>query len=232
MFRSYLLHRTPYSNSSLLLECFTREHGRFPAIAKGVKSNKKSGPALLQPFNSLLINFSGKGEVKTLTGYEQDAEAIILKGTTLYCGFYLNEVLMRILARDDPHAELFHHYENTLNELTSATDVEPILRSFEVVLLNELGYGLLLDQEAETGKEIKHDSFYAFEIEHGPREINRPDTNAVNGSTLHALAGNIPYHDREKSQARMLMRRLLAHYLGDRPLKSRELFKSFSGSKL
>jgi len=232
MFRAYLLHRTPYSNSSLLLECFTREHGRFPAIAKGVKSSKKSGPALLQPFNSLLIDFTGKGEVKTISGFEQDAEAIILKGTTLYCGFYLNEVLMRILARNDPHAELFHYYENTLNELSSATDVEPILRSFEVLLLNELGYGLLLDQEAETGKEIKHDSFYAFEIEHGPREITRPDRHAINGSTLHALAGNIPYHDREKSQARMLMRRLLTHYLGDRPLKSRELFKSFSGSKL
>lgn len=231
MFRSYLLHRKPYSNSSLLVECFTSEHGHFPAIAKGVKTNKKYGPALLQPFNSLLINFSGKGEVKTLSGYEQDAEAKILKGTNLYCGFYLNEVLMRILARNDPHPGLFHHYENTLNKLSLTTDVEPVLRAFEVVLLNELGYGLLLDQEAETGKQINHDSFYAFEIEYGPREISRPDRHAVNGSTLHALAGNIPYHDREKSQARILMRRVLAHYLGDRPLKSRELFKSFSGSK-
>ncbi len=232
MFRSYLLHCKPYSNSSLLVECFTSEHGRFPAIAKGVKRSKKAGHALLQPFNSLLINFSGRGEVKTLSGYEQENESIILKGKNLYCGFYLNEVLMRILARNDPHAELFDHYENTLKELSSTTDVEPVLRSFEVVLLNELGYGLLLDQEAETGKQINHDSFYEFEIEYGPKEINRPYRNAINGSTLHALAGNIPYHDREKSQARMLMRRVLAHYLGDRPLKSRELFKSISGNTL
>ncbi len=231
MFRAFLLHRSPYSNSSLLVECFTREHGRFPAIAKGAKNNKQSGPGLLQPFNPLIIKFSGKGDVKTLSGYEQDAGAPILKGKNIYCGFYLNEILMRILARNDPHDKLFTHYENTLKELSSSTDVEPALRQFEVELLNELGYGLLLDEEAETGNQIKHDSFYTFELERGPREIDNPDNNSINGSTLHALAGNIPYHEREKSQARKLMRRVLAHYLGDRPLKSRELFKSFSGSK-
>lgn len=225
MFRSYLLHRTPYSDTSLLVECFTREHGRFPAIAKGVRGNRKSGQNILQPFNPLLIKFSGKGEVKTLSGYEQDSLAPILKGRNMYCGFYLNEILMRILARNDPHDELFTHYEDTLKELSSASDVEPALRAFEVALLNELGYGLLLDEDAETGGQIKHDSFYAFELELGPREIDNPDSDSINGSTLHALAGNIPFNAREKNQARMLMRRVLAHYLGDRPLKSRELFK-------
>ncbi len=224
MFRAYLLHRTPYSNSSLLLECFTREHGRFPAIAKGARS-KKNGPSLLQPFNPLVINFTGKGEVKTLSLYEQDKGVPALKGKNVYCGFYLNEILMRILARNDPHAELFNHYEMTLGELASTSDIEPPLRSFEVALLNELGYGLLLDADAETGHQIKHDAFYNFELEHGPRETSLPDKNAINGSTLHALAGNFPYHERERSQARILMRRVLAQYLGDRPLKSRELFK-------
>ena len=232
MFNAYLLHRTSYSNSSLLVECFTREHGRFPAIAKGVKGNKKHAQALLQPFNPILIKFSGKGEVKTLSGYEQDAEAPILKGKNIYCGFYLNEIMMRILARNDPHADLFTHYENALRELSATTDVEPVLRSFEVALLNELGYGLLLEEDVETGEQIKHESLYTYELEGGPREIANPDSNSINGSTLYALAGNIPYNDREKSQARRLMRRVLAHYLGDRPLKSRELFKSFSGNKI
>lgn len=232
MFSAYLLHRTPYSNSSLLVECFTREHGRFPAIAKGVKGNKKQVQALLQPFNPVLIKLSGKGEVKTLSGYEQDADAPILKGKNIYCGFYLNEIMMRILARNDPHSDLFTYYENALRELSATTDIEPALRCFEVALLNELGYGLLLDEDVETGAQIKHDSFYTYELERGPREIENPDDNSVNGSTLYALAGVIPYNDREKSQARRLMRRILAQYLGDRPLKSRELFKSFSGNKI
>jgi DNA repair protein RecO (recombination protein O) len=215
-----------------LVECFTREHGRFPAIAKGARSNKKSGQTLLQPFNPLLIKFTGKGEVKTLSGYEQDVGTTILKGKTIYCGFYLNEILMRILARNDPHDELFTHYENTLKELSSATEVEPALRYFEVALLNELGYGLLLDEDVETGDQIKSESFYTYDLEHGPRETDKPDHNCINGSTLHALAGNIPYQDREIKQARRLMRRILSHYLGHRPLKSRELFKSFSGNKI
>jgi DNA repair protein RecO (recombination protein O) len=232
MFNAYLLHRSPYSNNSLLVECFTREHCRFPAIAKGVKSSKKHGQTLLQPFNPLLINFSGKGEVKTLSGYEQDADAPLLTGKNIYCGFYLNEIMMRILARNDPHSELYNHYESTLRKLSTIADVEPTLRSFEVALLNELGYGLLLDEDTETGAQIKPESFYAYELERGPREIDNPDNNSVNGSTLHALAGNFPYHDREKKQARKLMRRILAQYLGDRPLKSRELFKSFSGNNI
>ncbi len=232
MFRAYLLHRTPYSDTSLLVECFTREHGRFPAIAKGARGGKRAGATLLQPFNPLVIKFAGKGDVKTLASYEQDSRAPTLNGKNMYCGFYLNELLMRILARNDPHDELFSQYENTLRELSSITDVEPTLRTFEVALLNELGYGLLLDTDVETGNQIKHDSFYSFELEHGPREIEHPDNHSINGSTLQALAGNIPYYDREKNQARMLMRRVLAHYLGDRPLKSRELFRSFSGSNI
>jgi DNA repair protein RecO (recombination protein O) len=232
MFNAYILHRTPYSNSSLLLECFTRKHGRFPAIAKGVKGNKKHGQSLLQPFNPIFITFSGKGEVKTLSGFEQGREAPVLKGSNIYCGFYLNEIMMRILARNDPHEELFTHYENTLSGLSLTTDVEPALRSFEVALLNELGYGLLLDEDVETGNKIKHEAYYTYELERGPREIDNPDGNSINGSTLYALAGDIPYKEREKIQARRLMRRVLAQYLGERPLKSRELFKSFSGNKI
>jgi DNA repair protein RecO (recombination protein O) len=206
----------------LLVECFTKEHGRFPAIAKGVKNSKKSAQSLLQPFNPLLIKFTGKGEVKTLSGYEQDVGAPSLKGKNIYCGFYLNEIIMRILARNDPHDELFMHYENTLKELSSEKKVEPTLRNFEVALLNELGYGLLLDEDVESGDRIKPESFYTYDIENGPRETDNPDSNSISGSTLYALSGNLPYQDRELKQARRLMRRIMAHYLGDRPLKSRE----------
>jgi DNA repair protein RecO (recombination protein O) len=227
MYRAYLLHRTPYSNSSLLVECFTKEHGRFPAIAKGARTGKNSAQAILQSFNPLNIRIVGKGEVKTLAGYEQDNGGLTLKGKGIYCGFYLNEMLVRILARNDPHEELFLHYEDTLRHLSSSDNVEPALRTFEVALLSELGYGLLLDYEADTGNQIECDLFYNYELEHGPREVKQPNKNSVNGSTLHALAGNLPFQETEKNQARLLMRRILTHYLGERPLKSRELFKTF-----
>jgi DNA repair protein RecO (recombination protein O) len=224
MYRAYLLHRTPYSNSSLLLECFTREHGRFPAIAKGARATRKTGSTILQPFTPLIIRTSGKGEVRTLTGYEQDGAGQALRGRGMYCGFYLNELLVRILARNDPHDGLFGHYEEALQRLASTEDIEPALRRFEVALLNELGYGLQLEAEVEQGNPIKPDTYYTFELENGPRLAHCSDRNAVMGSTLQALAGEIPFRDMERKQARGLMRRILAHYLGDRPLKSRELF--------
>jgi len=224
MYRAYLLHRTPYSNSSLLLECFTREYGRFPAIAKGARGARKSGQALLQPFNPLMIRLSGKGEVKTLIGYEQDGAGQGLKGKNMYCGFYLNELLVRILARNDPHEALFHHYENALINLSSTDNIEPTLRHFEVALLNELGYGLQLDMEVEHGNPIKPDTYYTFELEIGPREAEPSINNTIMGSTLQALAGKRSFSNMERNQARRLMRRILTHYLGGRPLKSRELF--------
>lgn len=224
MYRAYLLHRTPYSNSSLLVECFTKEHGRFPAIAKGARSGRKSSQATLQPFNPLLIRLAGKGEVKTLAGYESEAIGPTLRGKGMYCGFYLNELLVRMLARNDPHENLFTHYENALVGLSSTDNLEPALRQFEVALLSELGYGLQLEVEVEAGNPIKPDAYYTFELETGPKETKLSDHNSILGSTLHALAGNGPFRDTERNQARRLMRRILAHYLGDRPLKSRELF--------
>ncbi|MCP3671964.1 MAG: DNA repair protein RecO [Gammaproteobacteria bacterium] len=224
MYRAYLLHRTPYSNSSLLVECFTKEHGRFPAIAKGARAGRKSGAVTLQPFNPLVIRIAGKGEVKTLTGYELESTAPNLQGRSMYCGFYLNELLVRILARNDPHEELFAHYENALIALSSADEIEPALRQFEVALLNELGYGLQLEVEVEKGNPIKPDTYYTYELESGPKETKLRDRNSIMGSTLQALAGNRPFQETERNQARGLMRRILAYYLGDRPLKSRELF--------
>ncbi len=224
MYRAYLLHRSPYSNSSLLLECFTKEHGRFPAIAKGARSGRKSGAATLQPFNPLIIRIAGKGEVKTLAGYEQETTGPNLQGKSMYCGFYLNELLVRILARNDPHEDLFAHYESALIALSTSDNIEPALRQFEVALLNELGYGLQLEVEVEAGDPIKPDSYYTFELESGPKQAAPSDHNSIIGSTLQALAGHRPFMETEKNQARRLMRRVLAHYLGDRPLKSRELF--------
>jgi DNA repair protein RecO (recombination protein O) len=210
----------------LLLECFTPRQGRFPAIAKGVRSSNKGNGAQLQPFQPLLMRFAGRGEVKTLTAFEASAEPARLQGRILFCGFYLNELLMHLLGRSDPHERLFEVYTEALQQLRRSENPDRVLRWFEIELLNELGYGLLLEQEAETGVPIEPDERYHYELERGP--VRSPGNGAtVGGRTLLQLAGRKEQElDRDGwREARELMRRVINHHLGGRVLKSRELFQ-------
>lgn len=219
----YLLHHRPYGNTSLLVECFTAAQGRFPAIAKGARSGRSRGT--LQPFRPLLLAALGRGEVRTLAQWEPDQAIPPLEGEALYCGFYLNELLMRLLGRDDPHPGLFLRYHRTLVGLANRQETEPLLRRFEVELLAELGYGLLLEQEADGGEPVEPGRRYRFRLEQGPQAAGLNEPGALAGSTLLALAGRIPFEGEGLREARDLMRRVLRHYLGERPLKSRELFR-------
>lgn len=223
---AFVLHRRSYANTSLLVECFTLAHGRFPAIAKGVKRGNSTGPALLQPFCPLLVSWSGRGEVKTLISYEAAAPSYTLQGQLLYCGLYLNELLMRLLHRDDPHERLFGLYGSTLAQLAKAEPVEPVLRRFEIELLEQLGFGLVLDHNVEDGSPLSAERRYHYQIERGPIPCAQDDPAGYSGATLIGLR-NGELTDRSLlSEARALTRSVLAYYLGDRPLKSRELFRT------
>ncbi len=231
LFPAYILHRRPYSDSSLLLECFTPRQGRFPAIAKGVRSARRADASQLQPFRPLLIRFAGRGEVRTLSAFESAGEHSQLQGRTLFCGFYLNELLMNLLERDDPHERLFEVYAEALGRLKQSENPDRVLRWFEIELLHELGYGLLLEQEAETGLPIEPDERYHYQPEQGPIRNCGPAW-SVSGRTLLQLAGREQRLDKEGwREARELMRRVIAHHLGGRVLKSRELFQVSSSKK-
>ena len=222
---AFILHRRPYSNTSLLLECFTASYGRFPVIAKGI-NNKRSGlNGLLQPFSSLLIDWCGKGEVKTLVTCEPGDSVIRLSKKALYCGFYLNELMMRLLERLDPHARLFESYSESLHKLADGIDVEQVLRRYELILLAELGYGVNLSLEAETGDPVDPEKCYRYVVEHGPVLMGSESDFSISGSTLLALERGDQLNTKERKEARALMRRVLTHYLGDKPIKSRELFQ-------
>lgn len=223
---AFILHHRPYSNTSLLLECFTASNGRFPAIAKGVRTRSSGGRGLLQPFTPLVIGWGGRGEVKTLTSFEANGLAINLEGRALYCGFYVNELIMRLLERNDPHEGLYDLYQETLDGLASTSEFEQTLRRFELLFLVELGYGLLLDRDAETGEQISPGRRYHYELERGPLLAEMRSASTVKGCTLLALAQDQQLDKEGRKEARMLMRQVLAQYLGDRPLKSRELFQT------
>ena len=229
----FVLHSRPYSNTSLLIEFFSQSEGRIPAIAKGARSRHSKLRGVLQPFVRLLAGFSGRGEVATLMAVEAGDNPVRLSGEALYCGFYLNELLMRLVLRGDPHEGLFSDYQEALAELASGVDMEPCLRRFEMRLLTRLGYGLCLDSDADTGEAVRPDRYYHYEIEKGAvmRAAGSRSDADVQGKTLLALARDRELDSVGRRQARHLMRRILSHYLGPRPLKSRELFRPIGSER-
>lgn len=227
----FVLHHRAYRDTSVLLELFTAEHGRIGAVARGVRKEKSRWAAFLQPFRPLLLSWSGRGELSTLTGVEEDGPVVSFPMAAMPCGFYLNEIMLRLLQRHDAHPGLFSNYAEALQRLgepqsDSATAQERILRTFEKHLLDELGYGLILDRAADTGAALQPEQRYSYELERGPVAYNeRSMSIPVSGATLLAL-GRLDLIDMQcLREAKRLMRAVLAHYLGDKPLHSRELFQ-------
>ena len=223
---AFVLHRRDYRNTSLLLELFTPLEGRLPAIARGAKSGRASRAALLQPFTPLHVVVRGRGEIKQLYQVEPDGRPLELGGERLYCGFYLNELLMRLLERRDPYPGLYLHYQETLERLASGAPPDHCLRYFELDLLQELGYGMLLEYSADSGEPVDPDRRYHYELEQGPlARASGPEDQRIHGRTLLGLHNRDLSDPQTAAEAKRLLRRVLAFYLGDKPLKSRELFQ-------
>lgn len=227
----FVLHQRDYSESSLLLEVYTRAHGRLGLIAKGARRPSSRLRGVLKPFQGLLLSFSGRGDLLLLTAAEPDGLASPLGGEALYCGFYLNELLMRLLHRHDPHESLYDRYRAALEGLSAGSANEAILRVFEKHLLGEIGYGLVLERDIDH-RPIDPAGFYDYVADRGPVPIRHPELRArldgvrVSGATLRALAEERFEDPATLREAKALMRELLAVRLGDRPLHSRRLFQS------
>jgi DNA repair protein RecO (recombination protein O) len=225
-----VLHTRAWRDTSLLVELFTRDLGRVAVVAKGAKrSGKRRGSgmsALLQPFTPILCSWSGRSELKNLTACESRMAAPTLVGKALYCGLYLNEILARLLQPEDAHEALFTLYEQALRELAEGGELDLCLRQFEYRLLVELGYGFELDVDGESGAPIVVEGSYQFHPDHGlvlAAEPGHPATLRYSGGDLlRWSAGEFDLPVRRC--AKQLMREALRQHLGDRPLKSRELF--------
>jgi DNA repair protein RecO (recombination protein O) len=226
---SFILHHRPYRETSLLLDLFTRDYGRISLISRGVRRGRSPLKALLQPFNTLLVSWQGKTELMTMTGAERNGVPAHLSGDCLLSGFYLNELLMRVLHKHDPHPDLYTVYHQTLIELQAPVLHQKTLRLFEKKLLAELGYGLQLDQDMTTGKPIDADRFYRFHAEFGfeldENSTNSASNTAFSGKSLIALATEQLEDSECLRDIKRLMRRVLAPLIGSQPLYSRKLFK-------
>ena len=224
---AFILHRRSFQNTSWLLEVITPEYGLIPLVAKGVRRQNNEKRALLEPFTELMIGFSGRGELMTLTAAELVSPRLKLTGTGLYSGMYINELLYRLLHRNDPHEDLFEIYKSTLQALPgSIFKYEPALRKFELQLLKGLGYGLQLQQDVGSGEPIDPDSSYRYDLENGPIKIRTAlgVGPVVSGHCLLALSKSAFADESLWPEMKKLMRYVVHHHLDGRPLKSRELF--------
>lgn len=232
LFPAFVLHRRDYGDTSLLLEILAVGQGRLAAIAKGARRPRRMASALLQPFQPLWLAMTGRGEVRTLTTVEAAGAPLALQGAALFAGFYLNELLLRMLVRHDPHDALFVFYQKTLADLTEGSDLETPLRHFECRLLAELGYGLILDRVFGNDTPVVAEAVYVYERERGPCHPSECGHGPrVSGATLLALAHDQPLAGESRREARTLLRHVLEPHLGARPLKSRELYRHWLAAK-
>lgn len=222
----FVLHSRPYRDSSAIIEAFTESYGRVGLVGRGVRGRRSRLRGVLQPFGALLISWSGRGELCTLTGAESQAAPLHFTGPRVAAGFYVNELILRLVRRDDPHPDLFGAYAGALLDLARADDPEPPLRVFEKRLLEEIGYGLTLDHDAD-GEPVTAEGWYEVAPEGVPARVDSDvgGTNVFRGSSLLALASEAGLDGAAAVDAKRLLRAALRPHLGARPLKSRELYR-------
>jgi DNA repair protein RecO (recombination protein O) len=220
---AFVLHQRPYRDSSQLLECLTETHGRVGLVARGSRRAASRQRALLQPFVPLRLSWLRRGELGRLINVEVREASLFLDGQRLLGGFYANELLLRLMARGDPNGEVFSCYSRCLAQLAGTAGLARTLRVFEFQLLGALGYGLELDADSVTGEPLNPESQYVFELEQGPRRVDRddPDADVYPGRDLIALGRLTLEDDSSLRTAQRVLGRVLRAHLGDKPLQSR-----------
>lgn len=229
---AYILHKRAYRETSSILEVLTKDYGRVSLMARGSRGARSKTAGSLLLFSPLVVSWQGKGSLPYLKSVERaDLKAPVLKNKSLLSAMYINELLMYLLHKDDVQEAIFEHYHHCLYALQNDKDLEITLRKFEIKLLELLGFGLNLHAEADTGEAIQADSAYRYYLEHGPVKKASAAADSVpeiSGRCLLALADEhyqaISANPQYLAELKRLMRYVINHHLGNRKLKSRELF--------
>jgi DNA repair protein RecO (recombination protein O) len=225
---AFVLHAYPFKETSLVVELFTRDLGRIAVVARGARRPRSALRGVLLAFQPLLVSWSGKGELHTLVRAEWDGVYQPLRGLALICGFYVNELLLKLMPRHDAHERLFTTYAATLTALEAAREPSAVLREFEKALLRELGYAMTLDRDVESGRAIAAEQRYTYLVERGPVAGGGvSETNGVEllGQTLLDIQSGDYSRAITQQQAKALMRTLINHHLGDQVLHTRQLLR-------
>lgn len=236
--RAFVLHTYPYRETSLIVEAFTANHGRVVLVAKGAKRPRGAMRGLLNPFQALAICWFGKAEMKTLKAVEQERIIPQLSGAALLSAFYMNELILKLTHREDPHEALFNAYDDAVSALAGLSiaingvrAIATVLRQFEVRLLQELGYALQLSEEADSRMPLDPAQNYLYQTERGPircdmaRQPYGGDALQLSGKTLIDMSNNDYADPQTQVQAKQLMRKMINHLLGDKVLHTRNLMR-------
>ena len=227
---AYVLHTYPYRETSLIVEAYVREHGRLALMARGARRPKSSVRGVLLPFQPLLLSWTGKRELRTLTRAEWRGGYAPLRGQPLICGFYLNELLLKLVARDDPHETLFEIYGRTLEALAAGAEPAAQLRRFELALLRELGYAVVLDRDVERDEPVARERSYVYVVERGPVSGTSGRMGVeLSGQTLIDMQSGSFTSAATQQESKALMRALINYYLGDQVLHTRQLLRDLQG---
>ena len=240
MDRGYVLHSYPYRETSLILQAWTEKHGRLGLVAKGARRPKSASRIVLVPFQPLALDWFGRGELRTLKSAEPTVPATPLAGEALMSAFYMNELLLKLTTRDDPHEALFAAYDAAISELRAlsrsrdlppaASRLEPVLRRFELKLLQELGYALELAREAGSHRPIAAEREYFYVVERGavgaaPEQEAPANAVRLRGLTLIDLERGRFEDPTTVAQSKQLMRLLIHHSLNGQELATRTLVR-------
>lgn len=220
----FVLHSYVYKESSLVIDVFTRDYGRVALVAKGAKRPTSKLRGVLQTFQPLSIGWTGKSELRTLTTAEWIGGMIPLENSALLYGFYLNELLLKLLAREDPHPALFDHYVKALTRLATSESAQTVLRIFELALLKETGVAADLSIDTTTWENVDPEEVYVVDPEGGPRPARMADeAPRLAGKTLLDMTSEDYSDPQTQLQSKLLMRHLLAYHLNGVPLQTRKI---------
>jgi DNA repair protein RecO (recombination protein O) len=223
---AWLLHHRPFRDTSRILDILSRDHGRLSLVARGSRSAKSRLKGILRPFLPLQLSWVIRADMGTLTGAEMDGMPISLAGDALMSGYYVNELLIRLMHRHDPQPEVYSVYQATISELNGATDVAATLRRFEMALLGLLGYALNLDHDMRTGEEFSPDCLYEYRPEQGPVAVDaRRGPLTFSGSELVAIARQDFADDKTLKAAGRLLRQVITWHLDGKELLSRKVLR-------
>lgn len=229
---AFVLHSYPYKESSLIVEAFTRHRGRVGLLARGARRPRSAIRGTLLAFHPLRLSWSASAELGTLTVAEWAGGQPALSGVALMCGFYVNELLLRLLPREDAHEALFDAYAGAVARLGAGDEPSALLRAFELRLLRELGYAPPLDRDAGSGTPVQADERYAYVPERGPLAVTGAGAGGadadftVSGQTLLDMSREDFTRQETRDEARRLMRRLIAARLSGQTLHTSEMLRA------
>ncbi len=220
---AFLLHSVPWSETSLVLDLLTRDHGRIAAVAKGARRPRSALRAVLLQFQPLTVGWTGRSDLHTLVAAEWQGGLEAPRGYRLMCAFYLNELLMRLMARDDAHPAVFDGYRQALGEMSRGLPLDDVLRRFEWLLLRETGWAPDTVRDA-ADRPIDASLNYAWMPAEG-FFVSEPGDHTVQGDTLLSIADQQYHSEHVRLQARQLTRRILNHHLEGQALSTRRILQ-------